>query len=90
MSSILTIIKKEFLDTLRDRRTLITMIVLPLVLFPAIFGISISVQKSLAEKAREKELNVGLIVDGKPMRAIHNLRFRRAFLWLRARHSESG
>lgn len=64
MSSIFTIIKKEFLDTLRDRRTLITMIVLPLVLFPAIFGISISVQKSVAEKAREKELNVGLIVEG--------------------------
>lgn len=64
MSSILTIIKKEFLDTLRDRRTLITMIILPLVLFPAIFGISISVQKSVSEKAREKELNVGLIVDG--------------------------
>ena len=64
MSSILTIIKKEFLDTLRDRRTLITMIVLPLVLFPAIFGISISVQKSVSEKAREKELKVGLIVEG--------------------------
>ncbi|MDP5169182.1 MAG: ABC transporter permease [Bacteroidia bacterium] len=64
MSSIFTIIKKEFLDTLRDRRTLITMIVLPLVLFPAIFGITITVQKSLTEKAMEKELKVGLIVEG--------------------------
>ncbi len=64
MSTILTIVKKEFLDTLRDRRTMITMIVLPLVLFPAIFGITLSVQKSVAEKAREKELNIGLISEG--------------------------
>lgn len=63
MSSILTIIKKEFLDTLRDRRTLITMIVLPLVLFPAIFYISFTVQKSLSEEAQEKELTVGLIAE---------------------------
>ncbi len=64
MSSILTIVKKEFLDTFRDRRTLITMIVLPLVLFPLIFGLSFTVQKSLAEEAQEKELKVGLIVEG--------------------------
>lgn len=64
MSSILTIVKKEFLDTFRDRRTLITMIVLPLVLFPVIFGLSFTVQKSLAEEAQEKELKVGLIVEG--------------------------
>ena len=64
MSSIFTIIKKEFLDTLRDRRTLTTMIVLPLVLLPAIFDITITVQKSLTEKAMEKELKVGLIVEG--------------------------
>ncbi len=63
MSPIFTIIKKEFLETLRDQRTLITMIVLPLVLFPVIFGISFTVTKTIAEKASTKELRVGLIAE---------------------------
>jgi sodium transport system permease protein len=60
MNTILTIFKKELIDTLRDRRTLITMVVFPLLLFPVIFGLVTKLQISQAKKAQEKILRIGL------------------------------
>ena len=39
MNTFLTIFKKELIDTIRDRRTIIAMIIIPLLLFPVIFGV---------------------------------------------------
>ncbi|MEL6649241.1 MAG: ABC transporter permease [Bacteroidota bacterium] len=64
MNHIFTIARKEFLDTLRDRRTLIMMVLIPLVLFPAIFYVSITVQANQEKKAREKKLKIALIDNG--------------------------
>ena len=64
MTSIFTIAKKEFLDTLRDRRTLLIMIGIPLILFPAIFYVAMQVQKNVSKEAGEKTLKVGLIEEG--------------------------
>ncbi|MFK7926381.1 MAG: ABC transporter permease [Bacteroidia bacterium] len=64
MNHIFTVARKEFLDTLRDRRTLIMMLLVPLVLFPAIFYITITVQASQEKKAREKKLKIGLVDRG--------------------------
>ena len=36
MKKIITIAKKEFLDTFRDKRTLIRMVLIPLLAFPLI------------------------------------------------------
>ena len=55
MSSALIIFKKELIDTLRDRRTIIAMIVVPLLLIPAIIGITVKVQTSAAKKEKEKK-----------------------------------
>ncbi len=61
MKKILTIMRKELLDTMRDKRTLITMIVIPLLLFPILFsGVSMFTESQL-EKAKSKKLNIGLI-----------------------------
>jgi sodium transport system permease protein len=60
MNTITTIFKKELIDTLRDRRTLITMVAFPLLLFPVIFGLVTKLQISQAKKAQEKILRVGL------------------------------
>ena len=54
MKKVLTVFRKETIDTLRDRRTLITMIVLPLLLFPALISISSRIMMSQARKAQEK------------------------------------
>lgn len=61
MKTIFTIARKEFLDTIRDRRTLIIMVVIPLLLFPGIMYVITTVQAGQAQKAQEKDLNVGII-----------------------------
>lgn len=61
MKTILIIFRKELKDTLRDRRTLITMIVIPLTLFPLLMNISTKMIKTQVEKAQTKTLNVGFV-----------------------------
>ncbi|MCH6559336.1 ABC transporter permease subunit, partial [candidate division KSB1 bacterium] len=61
MHIFLTIFKKELIDTLRDRRTIIFMIIIPLLLFPVLFGIISKIQKSVTKKAEEKTLRIAVI-----------------------------
>ena len=49
----------------RDKRTLLTMIVIPLLLFPLILFAMTAVQSSISKKAQEKELKIGLIDEDK-------------------------
>jgi len=61
MKTVATVFKKEFIDTIRDRRTLVFMIVIPLLLFPVLFKIMFSLQEKQTKKAEEKILRVALI-----------------------------
>lgn len=61
MKNIITIASKEFLDTLRDRRTLIMMIVVPILLFPIVFTVVNRLQASVLNREQERPLAVGLI-----------------------------
>jgi sodium transport system permease protein len=61
MQNIITIAKKEFLDTLRDRRTLIMMIVVPVLLFPVLFTVVNRLQTSVMQREQERALEVGLM-----------------------------
>lgn len=61
MHTILTVIKKELRDTLRDKKTLFSAILLPALAIPLlILGIS-SLQNNLITKEKEKELKVVLM-----------------------------
>lgn len=64
MRTIVTVFRKEMIDTLRDRRTLMFMIVLPLLLFPTLFRVMFAVQKSQSDKAKSKTMRVVCIDDG--------------------------
>lgn len=64
MNTLFTIFKKELIDTLRDRRTIIAMILVPLLLFPVLIGVTAKIQISQAKKAKEKVLKVALLIDG--------------------------
>lgn len=64
MKTTWVIFKKELLDTLRDRRTLLMAIVLPLMLFPVIIGVFVELQSSQTQKAEERVLRVGLVTEG--------------------------
>lgn len=61
MREAFTVFKKELIDTLRDRRTIIAMVVVPLLLFPAFFIVTSMVMQSQSEQAAEKTLEVALI-----------------------------
>ncbi|MBI2258967.1 MAG: ABC transporter permease [Flavobacteriia bacterium] len=58
---IFTIFKKEFIDTLRDKRTIITMVVIPVLLIPLLMTISIKFTKSKTEEAKNKALRIGVV-----------------------------
>ena len=66
MKTILTVFKKELIDSLRDRRTLVAMVFVPLVLFPIMISISSSMLISHARKAQEKVLKIGIVTNGGP------------------------
>jgi sodium transport system permease protein len=56
MKAIFHVAAKEFLDTIRDRRTLLSMIVIPLLLFPVLMGIVNQVQ----ETTEAKKTDIGI------------------------------
>ena len=58
---IFTIFKKELKDTLRDRRTLMMMLVIPILIFPIILSIFVSVSASFTEEAIAKEVVIGYV-----------------------------
>jgi sodium transport system permease protein len=61
MKKIAVIFKKEFKDILRDRRTIMMMVVLPILLIYVFMNLSISLSRSQTRKAEEKTLKVALI-----------------------------
>ncbi len=61
MSTILTVIKKEIIDTLRDRRTLMSAIVLPTLLIPVLlYGFS-KLSSTIIKKEKEKKLSIAIL-----------------------------
>lgn len=52
---------KELKDTLRDRRTLVVMIIIPLLLFPVLISISTQIMVRQKKEAEVKELKVALV-----------------------------
>ncbi|HSR68410.1 MAG TPA: ABC transporter permease [Acidobacteriota bacterium] len=64
LSTVWTIFKKECLDTIRDRRTIIGMVILPLIMFPLIFMVMDRVISSTDQQAREALLKVAVFDRG--------------------------
>jgi len=64
MNRFVTIFRKEFTDTIRDRRTLFVMVVFPLILVPLLMTVVTNMQMSSMKKAEEKVLRVALVANG--------------------------
>jgi sodium transport system permease protein len=62
---IFTIFKKELKDTLRDRRTLMMMLVIPVLVFPIIMNLFVSISASFQEEAANKTIKIGVLNDKK-------------------------
>lgn len=61
MHTIITVLKKELKDTLRDKKTLFSAIILPALAIPLLLLGVASLQKSLIDKEKVKELKVVLM-----------------------------
>ena len=70
---IFTIFKKELKDTLRDKRTLMMMLVIPILIFPVILNVFFSVSESFQKDAATKTIKIG-IVGGENSYISHELR----------------
>jgi len=64
MKNIIIITKKEITDLIRDKRTLMTMIIIPVLIFPLIFSIMGKVTSKQIKKEQEKILNIGITDNG--------------------------
>jgi len=64
MSTSSIVFRKELKDTLRDRRTLITMILFPLLLFPVMMSLSSSFIVSHEVEALARTLRIGVLQGG--------------------------
>ena len=62
---ILKIFLKELKDTLRDKRTLLMMLVIPVLVFPVFLNIMVSVTASFEKDAASKVLKIGYVGDQK-------------------------
>jgi sodium transport system permease protein len=58
------VFRKEIIDTLRDRRTLLVMVLIPLLVFPLLMKIVSSVTSAQVKKSMEKQLVVATIEKG--------------------------
>lgn len=63
MKKIILIAKKEFLDMFRDKRTIMRMIMIPLLVFPLIIYLVVTIQESQSEKEAGKELTIGYVLN---------------------------
>lgn len=61
MKTITVVFHKEMIDTLRDRRTLLFAIVIPLLVFPLLFRVMFSVEKKEANRERSRSLTIACI-----------------------------
>jgi sodium transport system permease protein len=68
MNPMFTVFAKELLDTLRDKRSLIFMILMPLLVFPVLINISVALSSKHMITAQTRILKVGLL--GKDQDAI--------------------
>ena len=60
MGNIITIFKKEMLDMLRDRRTVLTMIVMPILLMPLIISVTSKIATDRIKKAQAKDIKIAI------------------------------
>lgn len=64
MSTALIVFKKELIETLRDRRTLVTMVAIPLLVFPLLVGGMARFTVTRIRTAQERTLRVAVMPQG--------------------------
>ena len=60
-SQILTLYKKEMMDLLRDKKTIIAMVLIPIFLYPTMMIISLFVMQGIVRESEEKEYKIAMV-----------------------------
>ena len=60
---IFKIFKKELKETLRDKRTMFMMVVIPMLVFPLLINVVTSISGSFEDSAEDKKIKIGIIGD---------------------------
>jgi sodium transport system permease protein len=79
MKTIITIFRKELLDTIRDKRTLFSMVVIPIMLFPVIFTLTGNFTSSQQEKQENKKLEIGIQSNNNANKLVSSFRENKKF-----------
>ncbi len=74
MKNYWTIVKKELLDTLRDKRTIITMVAIPLLVFPVLFAGMSKLQSMQKQEEETKQLRVAVVHNGNAAGLVDDLK----------------
>ncbi|MCD4848343.1 MAG: ABC transporter permease [Candidatus Aegiribacteria sp.] len=90
MKTIMTIFRKELKDSLRDRRTIITMIIVPLLMFPVMIGLTSRFIMSHEAKAQVRELKVGVFAGENAVEFVEMLHEQENILVFEQIHLEEG
>ena len=77
MSIIVSIFKKELIDVLRDRRTLMFMVVIPILITPLLIIGSIKFQEYQNKKSEEKILKIAYINESEDSLAKNYCRIKK-------------
>jgi sodium transport system permease protein len=89
MGIIFTIFKKEMTETLRDRRTVITMVLIPFLLIPFLFSISAMVTNSQTKQARKKVLKLAIHANDNGAEVVKRLKRRKDMEVLETIHPQN-
>ncbi len=99
-SRILTILKKEFREIFRDRRTVMSVVISPLIITPALFALMGTLISGQTEKIKSKTYSVGIVRSEeapqlyKAVQAIPNFKFttieeNKAENWVKDRRGQA-
>ncbi len=89
MGMITVIFRKELKDSLRDRRTIFMLIVLPLLMFPVMIGLTSSLIASHETRAQERTISVAVFTQGNADRFLDFIEAQAGFRLFQVEDQES-
>ena len=61
LKSTMTLYKKEIMDLLRDKKTVIVMVLIPILLYPAMMLLSLLMMQMIAKDSVEKDYRIAMV-----------------------------
>ena len=66
----LTLYKKEIMDLLRDKKTILIMILMPVFLYPTMMVVSLLILQGVVKETQQREYKVAMVAETKQQREL--------------------